>query len=98
MSYSVTLMTPLFDMMGVSASERLSFCCEFESLKNLRDEYIRYCPRTLVYNDIQGSKIDEGDTTGDANDGSGGGGKICEGYPGACGGEGSRGGGRKQES
>ena len=74
MSYSVTLMTPLLDMMGVPVSERLPFCCEFESLKDLRDEYIRYCPRTFVYNDIQGSKIDEGGATVDGDDDSGGGG------------------------
>ena len=74
MSYSVTLMTPLLDMMGVTALERLLFCREFDLLKDFWDEYIRYCPRTFVYNDIQGSDVDEGVATGDSNDGSGRGG------------------------
>ena len=54
-SYSSELMTPLFSTLGVTKDEMSPFCRDFTSLKDLRDEFIRYCPRTFVYDDVEGT-------------------------------------------
>jgi len=54
-SYSSELMTPLLSTLGVTKDEMSPFCRGFASLKDLRDEFIRYCPRTFVYDDVEGT-------------------------------------------
>ena len=58
-SFSNGLMAGLFESLGVQELEFLPFCRDFESLTDLRDELIRYCPRTFCYHDVQGDGEEE---------------------------------------
>ena len=78
-SYSCDLMTPFLSMLGVSSHERSPFCRSFDSIVELRDEYIGYCPSTFTYDNVQGTANDEASGADEGPDESGGdGGVILE--------------------
>ena len=49
------LIEPLLKTLGVLEAEMSPFCRRFESLANLKDEYIKYQTKTFVYNDRCGT-------------------------------------------
>ena len=59
MSWSCDMMGKFFDTVGATADERSPFCRNFSSPGDLRDEFIRYLPRTSQYNDVMGNGIKE---------------------------------------
>ena len=70
-SFSSELMKELLDAIGVPSDELSPFRRSFQSLRDLRNEYIRYLPRTFEYDGIRGGSAveDEQDGSGD-DDGS----------------------------
>jgi len=66
-SYSSDLMNRLFATVGAQQDEVSPFCSNLSSLANLRDELIRYLPRTFNYDTVAGNGIEhpnEDDETG----------------------------------
>ena len=66
-SYSSDLMNGLFSTVGAQQYEVSPFCSNFSSLGDLRDEFIRYLPRTFNYDSVAGNGIEqpnEDDETG----------------------------------
>ena len=53
-------MTPFLSVLGVTCANRLPFCREFTSLTDLRDEFILYLPSTLDFDNVRGTRHDEG--------------------------------------
>mmetsp|Transcript_11097 Transcript_11097/g.22684 ORF Transcript_11097/g.22684 Transcript_11097/m.22684 type:complete len:100 (-) Transcript_11097:426-725(-) len=45
----------LLTTLGVKGSEISPFCRDFESLVELRDAFIAYCPSTFSYQDVNGT-------------------------------------------
>ena len=56
-SFSSELMKELLDTIGVPSDELSPFCRSFQSLADLRDEYIRYLPNTFEYGGIRGGSV-----------------------------------------
>ena len=54
-SYSVTMMSTLFDTVGATVDERSPFCRSFSSPDDLKDEFICYLPRTFKYHNVMGN-------------------------------------------
>ena len=50
-------MIKLFKVIGVPQKEIPPFCQHFSTLEKLRDEFIKFCPRTFKYGDIAGSVV-----------------------------------------
>ena len=53
-SYSLGLMTDLFATLGARGADMSPFSREFTGPQDLRDEFIRYMPRTFEFDNIQG--------------------------------------------
>ena len=74
MTYAKNLIEiePLLKTLGVLEVEIFPFCRRFESLVDLKDEYVKYQAKTLVYNGRRGSATAdaEEDTEGDVPDAS----------------------------
>ena len=67
--YSSNLMEPFLRTLGVTNDDdRSPFCRSFVSLKDLRDEFIHYLPRTFDFDNVRGTN-DGGDIDNDNNDG-----------------------------
>ena len=71
-SFSSELMKELLDTIGVSSDELSPFCRSFQSLADLRNEYIRYLPHTFAYDGIRGGSVVEDEQDGGGHDDSGG--------------------------
>ena len=56
-SYSSDLMNKLFAVVGAQQDEVSPFCRRFSSLADLRDEFVRYLPRTFNYDNVGGEGI-----------------------------------------
>lgn len=57
-TFSSKYMRKLFAVLGVLNNEISPFCRSFSSRIDLRDELIRYLPRTFTYEDVQGNADD----------------------------------------
>ena len=51
-SYSNDSMHNIFKVVGVFEEERSTFCRKFIFLIDLRDEYIKFCPKTFKYRNV----------------------------------------------
>lgn len=58
-SYSSDLMNKLFATVGAQQDEVSPFCRSFSSLADLRDEFVRYLPRTFNYDNVGGDGIEQ---------------------------------------
>ena len=58
-TYSCTMMSKLFDTVGATVDERSPFCRSFSSPADLRNEFMRYLPRTFQYKDVMGDGVEE---------------------------------------
>ena len=67
-TFSSDLMRKLLGAVGVPNEEMSPFCRSFTSLEDLRDEYIRYLPRTFKYEDVQGASALDNDGNDDDDD------------------------------
>ena len=54
-SCATSLVTPILLLLGVNENDISPFCRNFESLTELRDAFIEYCPRTFSYDGAVGS-------------------------------------------
>ena len=54
-SCATSLVKPLLLLLGVNENDISPFCRNFESLTELRDAFIEYCPRTFSYDGAVGS-------------------------------------------
>ena len=50
-------MKPFLHFLGVKDNDLTPFCATFTSPIALQNAFIQYCPKTLVYNKIQGTTI-----------------------------------------
>ena len=66
-TFSSSLMTLFLSALGVTDANRSPFCREFTSLTDLRDKFILYLPSTFDFDNVCGTRRDEG--APDDNDG-----------------------------
>ena len=53
------IIQPLLSIVGVKENDRSPFYCIFDTIAELRDELIKYCPNTFEYSDVTGNVINE---------------------------------------
>ena len=53
-AFSPDMMRPFLAAMGVKTEDMTPFCRKFNSLRDLRDTFITYCPNTFRYKGIVG--------------------------------------------
>ena len=70
-TFSSDMMRVLLKVVGVTNAEMSPFCRTFLSLEDLRDEFIRYLPRTFVYQNIRGGSAAAENESSDSNDDDG---------------------------
>ncbi len=58
------------ELMGVTTSQLSPFCKVFNTLTELKETYVMYCPKTFTYNDAVG-KEDEEDVEPEVDEDSG---------------------------
>eukprot|EP00957_Ditylum_brightwellii_P212289 15367162-Ditylum_brightwellii.AAC.3 len=72
-SYSCAMMTHFLSRLGVTTIEHSSFFHSFDSIMELRNDYISYYPSTFMYDNVQGTVNDEeSGANGDPDDSGGG--------------------------
>ncbi len=52
-------MLPFVQLMGVTTSQLSPFCKEFNTLTELKEAYVMYCPKTFTYHDAVGMEDEE---------------------------------------
>jgi hypothetical protein len=53
------LMLPFVELMGVTTSQLSPFCKVFNTLTELKEAYVMYCPKTFTYNNAVGKEDKE---------------------------------------
>jgi hypothetical protein len=53
------LMLPFVELMGVTTSQLYPFCEVFNTLTELKEAYVMYCPKTFTYDDAVGKEDKE---------------------------------------
>ncbi len=52
-------MLPFLQLMGVTSSQLSPFCKVFNTLTELKEAYMMYCPKTFTYDDAVGNEDEE---------------------------------------
>ncbi len=52
-------MLPFVELMGVTTSQLSPFCKVFNTLTELKEVYVMYCPKTFTYDDAIGKEDEE---------------------------------------